>query len=45
MVAEVEVDQDTGKITVKRMVVANDAGRFRIPTDCATRSKAARCRA
>ena len=26
MVAEVEVDQDTGKITVKRIVVSNDCG-------------------
>jgi len=26
MVAEVEVDQDSGKITVKRMVIANDCG-------------------
>ena len=26
MVAEVEVDQDTGKVTVKRIVVSNDCG-------------------
>jgi hypothetical protein len=26
MVAEVEVDQDTGKVAVKRIVVATDAG-------------------
>src|SRR2546429_8613845 len=26
MVAEVEVNQDTGKVAVKRLVIANDAG-------------------
>ena len=46
MVVEIEVDQDTGKIAVKRIVRRQRRRtRSRIPTGCAIRSKAARCRA
>ena len=45
MVAEVEVDQDTGKITVKRIVVSNDAGPISNPDGLRNQMKAARCKA
>ncbi|HUQ93678.1 MAG TPA: molybdopterin cofactor-binding domain-containing protein [Bryobacteraceae bacterium] len=41
MVAEVEVDQETGVITVKRLVVSGDRDPFPTPMACATRPKAA----
>ena len=44
LVAEVDVNQDTGVVRTKRIVVAQDAGPIRAPMDCATSSKAARCR-
>jgi CO/xanthine dehydrogenase Mo-binding subunit len=42
MVAEVEVDQDTGKVSVERMVVSVDAGRSPTPMDSGIKRKAAR---
>ena len=46
MVAEVDVNQATGLVHVTRLVVAQDCGPdLESRTACATRSKAARCRA
>ena len=44
IVVEIEVNQDTGKVTVKRMWVGIDAGPFRTPTDCAIRPRVVRSR-